>query len=160
MITPLTRGIVALIATAFCVSARPAPSLAACPCPPAPANATEALEAASVAFIGRVESVRKSPLKSGYSEVNFSIMRRFKGFEEITGSSVVVYTPEQTDECGFSFLRSQDYLVYGKGNPAGYKVDKCSRTDVLDRLLDDMDTLDKVAQLQAAKRANPLPAPH
>lgn len=138
-------------------------SSAQCPCPPPAPNVRAAYDGSSVVFIGRVDRITKSALKDGKYEVKFSILRKFKGFDEIVGENVVLFTPIDAKLCGYQFLVGQDYIVYGTGNPAAYLATSCTRTGILDNLLDDIDPLTSFASGPAPSSApaaqQPSPPP-
>ena len=126
---------------------------AQCPCPPPAPNVRAAYDASTVVFIGRVDRVTKSALKDGKYEVKFSVLRKFKGFDEILGENIVLFTPIDAKLCGYQFLVGQDYIVYGNGNPAAYLATSCTRTGILDNLLDDIDPLTSFASGPAPSAA-------
>lgn len=104
---------------------------AECACPPVPPP-LEALKRSSTAFIGSVINLKKSPIKNGFTEVKFSLLKRIKGFEEIPGDTVIVFMPTAAEECSYPFSEGQDYVVFASGNPAGLKTTSCSGTNFLD----------------------------
>ncbi len=57
------------------------------------------------------------------------------------GNNVLVYTPLDYEYCGFKFSDGMDYLVFATGNPAHFKTTSCSKTDVLDNVLTDVQKL-------------------
>ena len=113
---------------------------AACSCEPKP-DLDQALEEASVVFVGQVKSKIQNPLKKQQWEVKFAVSRKLKGFEEVPGSIVLVYTPEDFEYCGYKFQEGLDYLVFANGNPAHFQTSTCMRTELLDKALTDVHKL-------------------
>ncbi len=107
------------------------PASASCSCGPAQ-EIDQAYTDAQTVFIGRVEHILKSPLRQGLNEIKFLLMKGFKGTEEAMNRTLVVYTPIESDECGYAFIPGQEYLVYASGTPANFRVVSCSRTKVYD----------------------------
>lgn len=140
----ISRRIELLLASACLVFFSGTGALADCTCS-APATPKEAYGNATAVFVGRVERVAKSPLRPGFNEARFALLRRFKGLEEISANFVMIYTTLDTGNCGYTFIPGQDYIVYAAGSPAAFKTDTCSRTGILDNYLDDVETLSKLA---------------
>lgn len=117
---------------------------AQCQCDSKP-SLQEALQDASIVFLGRVTSIKESAVREGKKEVEFAAFNRYKTeFEEnASGRQVLVYTPSLAEDCGVEFLLEQDYLVFGKGNPARYEVDSCSRTGIVELVKEDIDKLSR-----------------
>ena len=105
-----------------------------CTCPTKP-TLEEALDKSSLVFVGQVKDLTVSPLKPDFSQVKFSVNRKLKGFDEVAGNSVLVYSPKTLEACGIPFTEGMDYLVFANGNPAFFQTTSCSLTDVLDRVL-------------------------
>ncbi len=130
-------------AAVFCLAAAllGSPGAAsACTCDPKD-DLEQALEKASLVFVGQVKSKSENPLRKEQWEVRFTVSRKLKGFEEVPGSSVLVYTPADHEYCGFKFQEGLDYLVFASGTPAHYQTTTCSRSDVLDNVLTDVHKL-------------------
>lgn len=111
-----------------------------CSCPTKP-TLEEALDKASLVFVGQVKDLSVSPLKPDHTQVKFSVNRKLKGFEEVAGNSVLVYSPKTLDGCGIAFTEGMDYLVFATGNPAFFQTTSCTNTDVLERVLVDVHRL-------------------
>jgi len=112
----------------------------ACSCEAKP-DLDQALEEASVVFVGQVKTKIQNPLKKEQWEVKFAVSRKLKGFEEVPGSIVLVYTPEDYEYCGYKFQEGLDYLVFATGNPAHFQTTSCMRTELLDKALTDVHKL-------------------
>jgi hypothetical protein len=113
---------------------------AACSCDAAQ-DLPEALEKASLVFVGQVKSKTVNPLRKEQYEVRFTVNRKLKGFEEVPTNTVLVYTPIDFEYCGYKFQEGLDYLVFATGTPAHFQTTTCSRTDVLDKVLTDVHKL-------------------
>lgn len=111
-----------------------------CTCDPKP-DLEQALAEASIVFVGQVKSKIQNPLRKEQWEVKFTVSRKLKGFEEVPGSIVLVYTPEDFEYCGYRFQEGLDYLVFATGNPAHFQTTSCMRTEVLDKVLTDVHKL-------------------
>lgn len=128
----------------FGLLALPSVALAACSCDKAD-TLKEAVQNSNIAFTGRVSSVRASPLRKGYIEVDFSVFSQYKNeFSDMPHEKVLIYTSSEKDSCGFPFLLEQDYLVFATGTPAFYQVSKCSRTAVVDVATKDIQKLNSL----------------
>ena len=101
----------------------------------------KALENASLVFVGQVKAKAENPLKKEQWEVRFKVSRKLKGFEEVPGEVVLIYTPKDHEFCGYKFGDGLDYLVFATGNPAHFQTTTCTRTEVLDRVLTDVHKL-------------------
>ncbi len=101
----------------------------------------QALEKASLVFVGQVKAKIENPLKKDQWEVRFSVTRKLKGFEEVPGSVVLIYTPKDFEYCGYKFGEGLDYLVFANGNPAHFQTTTCTRTEVLEKVLTDVHKL-------------------
>lgn len=119
-------------------------AFADCKCPEKP-SLNQAVEDASIVFLGRVTSIKNSVMREGKMEIEFAAFNRFKTeFEETSsGRQLLIYTPDGPQNCGVEFLLEQDYLVFGKGNPARYEVDACSRTGLVELVKEDIEALGK-----------------
>ena len=115
-------------------------SAQACTCDPKP-DIEQALEQSSVVFVGQVKSKVENPLKKEQWEVKFSVSRKLKGFEEVPGNQVLIYTPKDHEYCGYKFQDGLDYVVYATGNPAHLQTTSCMRTEILDKVLTDVHKL-------------------
>ncbi len=111
-----------------------------CTCPTKP-SLEDALDKSSLVFVGQVKDLSVSPLKPDHTQIKFSVNRKLKGFDEVAGNSVLVYSPKTLESCGIAFTEGMDYLVFASGNPAFFQTTSCSLTDVLDRVLVDVHRL-------------------
>ncbi|MCC6953325.1 MAG: hypothetical protein IT290_04340, partial [Deltaproteobacteria bacterium] len=100
--------------------------------------------------IGSAEKVTRSPVKEGYMEARFTIMKRLKGFDEILGDKVFVFTPDKPENCGYPFSPGQDYVVFAQGNPAGLRTTSCLGTVYLDNVTGEIDSLLKLSDAAAS----------
>jgi hypothetical protein len=116
-----------------------------CDCPAQAKSVRDSYAQAGVVMVGTVQKVGKSALRPGMNEAIFKIMSRYKGLEEVKSNTIYVYTPDSKPKCGISFLVSQDYLVYADGNAARPVSSSCSRTDILDNALGQLEELQKLA---------------
>jgi hypothetical protein len=112
----------------------------ACTCEDKP-SLDEAYNKASLIFVGQVKARANHPLREDKVEFRFAVTRKIKGFEEVNGSTVFIYTPRDHEYCGYRFQEGQDYLVYAEGTPANFRTTACTRTDVLDKALLDVQKL-------------------
>lgn len=115
-----------------------------CECPAAPKSVRESFSQAGVVVAGSVQKFGKSPIRPGMNEVVIKIMSRYKGLEDVKANTLYIYTPETKQKCGINFLVSQDYLIYADGNAARPVAVSCSRTDVLDNALGQLEELQKL----------------
>lgn len=85
-----------------------------------------------VIFVGQVMDIKPAGLlRPGYNLVRFMPMKTYKGKNLMPNlESVTVFTPDTEKECGISFNKRIDYVVFASGNPAFLKVNNCTRTDV------------------------------
>ena len=120
-----------------------------CNCPASPKTVKESFQHAGVVFVGTIEKFGKSALRPGMNEAVVRVMSRHKGLDELKGNTLYLYTPESQEKCGMNLIVSQDYLFYADGNLARPVVTTCSRTDVLDNAL---------GQLEEIQRASTRPA--
>ncbi|MCB0359381.1 MAG: hypothetical protein KDD44_07085 [Bdellovibrionales bacterium] len=112
-----------------------------------PMSLEDALSESSLVAIGRVSSIKPSAIRTGKLEVRVEILREIKRSNpELATSSATVYTPMSPEECGYPFRLEMDYLLYATGNPAYYKVLRCSKTEMLETARDDLDQLLKMKQ--------------
>jgi len=112
----------------------------ACTCDTKP-DLEEAVDKASLVFVGQVKEIKDNPLRKEQKEVRFIVSRKLKGFEEVSTNTVLIYTPAEFEYCGFKFQEGLDYLVFATGSPAHFQTTSCSRTDVLDKVLTDVHKL-------------------
>lgn len=134
----LRLGVASLLA--LVVASTSASAASACSCD-SKEDLEQALEKASLVFVGQVKEKSENPLRKEQWEVKFSVSRKLKGFEEVPGSTVLVYTPADFEYCGFKFQEGLDYLVFATGTPAHYQTTTCTRTEVLDNVLTDVHKL-------------------
>ena len=99
------------------------------------------LEKAAIVFVGQVKAKGSNPLRKDQSEVRFTVNRKLKGFDEVPGNSVLIYTPVDFEYCGYKFQEGLDYLVFATGTPAHFQTTSCSRTEILDKVLTDVHKL-------------------
>lgn len=119
----------------------------ACSCMEPP-KVAQAVAEASAVFVGRVVNIGKNPLRESKKEVKFIVTRYLKGLDEIPGDNVIVYTAQNSAECGIEFVYNGEYLVYVTGVPANYQTNICSRTKPLELVLAEVK---EVARLTAPK---------
>lgn len=112
----------------------------ACTCETKP-DLEEAVQKASLVFVGQVKEIKDNPLRKEQKEVRFIISRKLKGFEEVGTNTVLVYTPSEFEYCGYKFQEGLDYLVFATGSPAHFQTTSCTRTEVLDKVLTDVHKL-------------------
>ena len=112
----------------------------ACTCENKPAL-DESYQKSSLIFVGQVKAKAIHPLRQDKMEFRFSVTRKIKGFDEVNGNTVLIYTPRDHEYCGFRFQEGQDYLVYADGTPANFNTTACSKTDILDKSLLDVQKL-------------------
>ena len=111
-----------------------------------------ALAKATIVFVGQVKYKKIHPLKKNEYEVKFQVTKKIKGFEEVPGNMVLIYTPIDFEYCGYRFGVGLDYLVYAEGNPAHFKTSSCSRTNILEK------SQAEIQKLQKAVGTTPAPA--
>jgi len=99
-----------------------------------------------VVLVGSVEKFGKSTLRPGMNEAQLRIMSRYKGLEDVKTSLFYVYTPDSKQKCGMNLIVSQDYLLYAEGTAARPIVTSCSRSDVLDNALGQLDELQRLSK--------------
>jgi len=136
-----------LIAAALSITALTYPDsgYADCVCSGAVKSLKDSYAESDGVFVASVERFQKSALRPGMFEAQMRIMSRYKGFEEVRGNTIYLYTPEQVSDCGLKLLVGQDYIVYAKGTPARFVSTSCTRTGILDNALDDMEALSRMA---------------
>ena len=121
-----------------------------CVCGEKPALA-KLLEESAVAFVGRAEKLDNNPRRPGYIEVAFTVLNRFKGFDEIKTPKVLIYTPKEPT-CTYTFRIGLDYLVFASGTPANFKVDLCSGTEILENSFTDVERLKRMTSSDPANK--------
>jgi len=121
----------------------------ACMCPPQLKSVKDTYQQSGVVVVGTVEKFGKSALRPGMNEASIKIMSRYKGLEDVKSSLLYVYTPISKQKCGMSLIVSQDYLLYADGNAARPVVSSCSRSDVLDNALGQLEELRQLSVKQA-----------
>ena len=136
-------SIFALGILAMCSGATEA--MAACKCPTKP-GLKASFDASASVVVGRVEEQKNNPLKPKYTEVRVTILKRFKNDGELRREVLYFYTPDNKDACGIKFQPGFEYLIFVSGNPAFYKTDSCSRTEVLENAQVDIHRLAKLAK--------------
>lgn len=125
----------------------PFSSVHACTCPLAE-EPEATLEKSSIVFVGRVKSKKLSLLKKNEYEIKFQVNKKFKGFDDVPGNTVVIYTSVDFEYCGYKFGTGLDYLVYAEGNPAHFKTSSCSRTNILEKSQAEIQKLQKALGVQ------------
>ena len=133
MIHLQTRRLLLVLCTAALSTFFPLQAALACSCAEKP-TLEQTVKDSTLIFVGRVLEQRETAHKPDYTEIRFTVLKKFKGFEEVPKSAdyVVIYTPNQESLCGYAFSNGFEYLVFASGKPAFLKVDLCSRTDVLE----------------------------
>lgn len=116
-----------------------------CQCPGPVKGTKDSFQQADLVFVGSIEKYQKSALRPGYNEAQVRLMSRLKGMDDLKGSSLYLYTPEEATKCGIKFLVGQDYIIYAEGNLARPTATSCTRTGILDNALDEMEELQKLA---------------
>lgn len=113
-----------------------------CTCPNKP-PLEQSYDQAALVFVGRVQEKRTNPLKKGDVEVKFLVTRKMKGFDEVQSKTVLVYTPKENPvgkigDCAFEFAENGEYVVFANGSPAYFKTSACTRTELLENALMDV----------------------
>jgi len=119
-----------------------------CQCPQNQPSLKDSYTQAGAVFVGTVDKYGASALRPGMNEAQVRLMSRLKGLEETKGSSIYIYTPDGPEKCGMKLLVSQDYLFFAEGNLARLVVNACSRTEILDNALDQMEELQRISKKQ------------
>ena len=122
-----------------------APSFAEnCDCPTQAKSVKDSYNQAGIVAVGTVQKFGKSPIRPGMNEAVIKLMSRYKGLENVKANTLYIYTPDSKQKCGMNFLVSQDYLIYADGTAARPVAISCSRTDVLDNALGQLEELQKL----------------
>lgn len=121
-----------------------------CSCEERPAL-PKLLEQSSISFVGRVERLDNNPRRPGFVEVTFTVLNRFKGFEEVKTQKVLIYTPKE-GSCSYAFRIGLDYLVFASGTPANFKADTCSGTEILENSYTDIERLKRMTANDPSNR--------
>lgn len=112
------------------------------------------LEKSTISFVGRVEKTDNNPRRSGFTEVTFVVLNRFKGFDEVRTPKVLVYTPKE-ESCAYPFRVGLDYMVFASGTPAFFKTDSCSGSEVLESAYTDVE---RIKRMTANDPSNKMPS--
>jgi hypothetical protein len=102
-----------------------------CKCPKLP-TVNDAYNQSPIIFLGQVVSVEQaSAIRPNYNVVKLIMTKSYKGTELLPQTDyVVVYTPDKEKDCGVSFSKQSDYLVFASGNPAFLKTTLCNLTEI------------------------------
>jgi len=123
----------------------PSISLSAnCDCPAQAKSVKDSYMQSGVVAVGTIQKFGKSPIRPGMNEAVVKLMSRYKGLEDVKANMLYVYTPDSKQKCGINFLVSQDYLIYADGSAARPVAISCSRTEVLDNALGQLEELQKL----------------
>ncbi|WP_423409051.1 hypothetical protein AABM38_02905 [Heyndrickxia sp. MSNUG] len=115
----------------------------ACKCAGLP-NAARELERSQAVFSGKVLDIKDKRNSKGYiiKSVLFEVTNTWKG---VTQSQIIITTGQGGGDCGFTFTKGQEYLVYAyESEMYGAKTLVtliCDRTNYLTALKDDLPIL-------------------
>ncbi|MEH7444246.1 hypothetical protein V7201_18185 [Bacillus sp. JJ1122] len=162
------KSIMPFLALMFMVSivAGSFPSVtSACKCVEPPTAARE-LERSQAVFSGKVLDIKDKRNSKGYisKSVLFEVKNTWKG---VTQSQIIITTGQGGGDCGFTFTKGQEYLVYANESEMyGAKTLVtliCDRTNDLTALKDDLPILgagkppvEKVDLSRREQDGNPL----
>jgi hypothetical protein len=134
----------------------PTPRAFACTCAPPPPPSVAWSETSAV-FSGRVINVVfSSPSAGGTSSsldpitVTLEMLRSWKG---PSSREIQVSTANSSASCGYTFRRTEEYLVYAQGNSGELQVSLCSRTAPLADAADDLAFLSPAAPTLATPQS-------
>ncbi len=102
-----------------------------CKCPKLP-TVTDAFNQSQIVFLGQVVTVEQaSAIRPNYNVVKLIMTKPYKGADLLPPTDyVVVFTPDKEKDCGVSFSKQSDYLVFASGNPAFLKTSLCNLTEI------------------------------
>jgi hypothetical protein len=98
-------------------------------------TAQEAIEQSSMIFSGRVIALGEYSVYGAPSSATFQVVEVWKGPVEET----IHVVPE--GDCAYYFEVGQQYLVYANEDQTGYTVSSCSRTNILQYVVEDLQAL-------------------
>ncbi len=127
----------------------------ACSCADKP-SLEQSYDQSSAVFLGKVQSIAASRLRTDQNEVKVLVIKVFKDDvglspkasalpDEAATSTAIVFTSQQESLCGYPFAVGQDYIIFARGNLARISVSLCSRTVLLDGATAEMAELEKIA---------------
>ncbi len=116
----------------------------ACLCKPAPPP-DEALKNASAVFIGTVKEIERV---GGEVAVTFTAQRAWKGIE---GKTILVFTGQGGEDCGYRFEMGKSYLVYAIDEGVKFHTSICMRTCHIDKAGDDLKALGEGKAIEVKK---------
>ena len=76
-----------------------------------------------------------------YYVVSFQLVHLWKG--EVS-NDVIIFTESEGSMCGYDFQINQEYLVYAYSYDWGVYTNNCTRTNVLENALEDLEFLDSL----------------
>ena len=109
----------------------------ACKCAPPPPP-VPSLKKCHAVFLGQVVSLKQH--REYGKLVTFKVQDSWKGKR---GDTIVVRTGNGGGDCGYSFVKGKNYLVYGYNSKGTLWASICSRTRPLDRAAPDIKELDE-----------------
>ncbi|MDP6354567.1 MAG: hypothetical protein QF473_05685 [Planctomycetota bacterium] len=109
----------------------------ACKCAPPPPP-VPSLKKCHAVFLGQVVSLKHH--KEYGKLVTFKVQDSWKGKQ---GDTVVVRTGIGGGDCGYSFVKGKNYLIYGYNSKGTLWASICSRTRPLGRATADIKELDE-----------------
>jgi hypothetical protein len=103
-----------------------APAAQACKCAP-PLSVSQSIKRSTMVFRGKVLAVATLKNDKGYNyrQVKFVLKRVWKG---PTQPYVSLTTGIGDGDCGYDFVKGQEYLVYAMGNIQDMTNKNCGRT--------------------------------
>jgi hypothetical protein len=104
---------------------------AACKCPQKGGVKAE-FDKHDVVFLGQVLNSKAAGLiRPGFTLVTFMPIKIYKGNRLLPNPEVItIFTPDTPGECGLTFSKRIDYVVFASGKPAFLRSDSCTRTDI------------------------------
>ncbi len=131
------RSIYALaLVILFTLIAQPAPTYA-CSCAPQPAPLAARTSAMAV-FVGTVSGFGATDASGATLLVTFEVQQTWKG---PTGAQVTLATASGSANCGYEFVRGEQYLVYASAEAGQLRTSLCSRTTPLASASEDLAAL-------------------
>jgi hypothetical protein len=106
----------------------------ACKCKPK-ASLEKEFDNHDAVFLGQVTEFKSAGLiRPGFNIVRFEPTKIYKGKRHLPNLGIItIFTPDIEKDCGLTFTKGSDYVVFASGNPAFLRVDSCSLSNIQEK---------------------------